>query len=294
LGDAWSRRLHESWDTGSTNNGDEGHRLHAMTGPASSNGADAAMNAYYETRARMTEYMPGAYAREGAAGTGLWVSTIPAPEFNVVSVGHRRDLREAEAFAREISGTGLPWSFQVRGDAGPDLNTLAARYGKTGTSTQPLLRWDAGSLPARPAALPAGAAVRKVSGKDSGVFAAALAAGFEVPEDVAGLLAQPDLLDAPGITGFLLELHGEAVATGLNVLAGQYAGMYSGSVPPVHRGNGYYRALVAARLADAVARGARHAVATNTPMSRPLFESVGFGLVLTWTYLTPAPARGHD
>jgi N-acetylglutamate synthase-like GNAT family acetyltransferase len=64
--------------------------------------------------------------------------------------------------------------------------------------------------------------------------------------------------------------------------------MYCGSVPPRYRGNGYYRALVTARLADAVARGARHAFSFNTPMSRPLFEAVGFRRVETWTYLAPA------
>ena len=140
-----------------------------MTGPAGSDAADAAVNAYYETRARVTEYIPGAYAREGAARTWLMVTTIPDPELNVVSVGHRRDLREVEALAREIATTGVPWSFQVRGDVDPELKRLATGYGKTGTSTQPLLLWDAGSL--------------------------------------------PDLLDAPGITGFLLDLRGEAVAT---------------------------------------------------------------------------------
>lgn len=31
----------------------------------------AAVNAYYETEARATEYMPGAYARKGARGTRL-------------------------------------------------------------------------------------------------------------------------------------------------------------------------------------------------------------------------------
>jgi predicted acetyltransferase len=97
-----------------------------------------------------------------------------------------------------------------------------------------------------------------------------------------------------GVTGLadraaVLELRGEAVATGINVLAVRYAGMFGGSVLPGHRGNGYYRALVTARLADAVARGARHAVAMNSPMSRPLFESLGFRLAETRIVLSPAP-----
>jgi GNAT superfamily N-acetyltransferase len=258
-----------------------------MTGLAEAE-ADAAVNAYYQTQARLTEYMPGAYVREGAAGTRLMVTTLPEPEFNVVSVGHGRDLREVDVFAQEMSATGVPWSIQVRGAVDPELKKLAARYGKTGTTTRPLLLWDARSLAALTAVVPDGATVREVPGKDSEVFAAALAAGFGIPEEVMRVLSRPDLLDAPGITGFVLELRGEAVATGINVVVGHRVGMFSGSVPPRYRGNGYYRALVTARLADAVARGARHAVATNSPMSRPLFESLGFRLAQTWTYLTPA------
>jgi GNAT superfamily N-acetyltransferase len=255
----------------------------------SSAAANAAVNAYYETGARLTECVPGAYARRGTGGTWLVVTTIPDAELNMVSVGRDRDLGEVEAFAQEMSAPGVPWCFQVRGEPDPEVERLAARYGKTGASTHPLLLWDAGSLSALPTAVPDGTTVRKLTGAESGVFADALAAGFGVPEAIARLLAQPSMLDAPGITGFVLDLHGEAVATGLNVMAGDYVGMYSGSVPPRHRGNGYYRALVTARLAYAVAHGARYAISRNSPMSRPLFESVGFRLAETWTYLTPAP-----
>jgi predicted acetyltransferase len=76
------------------------------------------------------------------------------------------------------------------------------------------------------------------------------------------------------------------VATGFNIAAGDHVGMFNGSVPPQHRGNGFYRALVTARLRHAVASGARYAFAQNTPMSRPLYESLGFRLAETWTYLT--------
>lgn len=247
------------------------------------------LNAYYETKSRVTKYIPGAFALKGVKGTRLVATTRPDPELNMVAVGHGRDLREVEAFAEELSATSVPWSFQVRGDVDPELKELAVRYGKTCTNTYPLLLWDAGSLPALPAALPDGAAVRKISGDDSEAFAAALAAGFQAPKDIARLTCLPAFLDDPGVTGFVLDLNGETVAIGINVLAGHYAGMYSGSVPPRHRGNGYYRALVSARLADAVACGARYAFSTNTPMSRPLFESLGFRLAATLTHLNPAP-----
>lgn len=260
-----------------------------MTGLSDDAAADAAVNAYYETEARATQHIPGAYVREGAAGTRLVVWTIPDPKLNVVRVDGGWDPREVEDFARELSSRGLPWGIQVRGDADPELAALGARYGRTGTSRTPLLRADAAAaLSALPAALPLGATVRVTTGQNGDEFAAMLAAGFEIPEDVARLMASPGLLDAPGITGFLLDLHGEPVATGLNVLVNDRVGIYCASVLPGHRGNGYYRALLASSLAHAVARGAKHAVSTNTPMSRPLFESAGFRLATTWTNLVPS------
>jgi hypothetical protein len=257
-----------------------------MTELISSAAANAAVSAFYETIIRLTEYVPGAYERQGAAGTRLLYTTFPVPELNAVCVDHERDLGEVEAFAREMSATGMPWSIQVRGEAGPELTELAARYGRTAASTQPLLLWDAESLSALPTAVPHGATVRKVPGTEAKVFATALSAGFGMPKDVANVMSPPALFDAPGMTGFVLDVHGEAVATGFNVMVGDHVGMYNGSVPPWHRGNGYYRALVTARLADAVACGARHAFALNSPMSRPLYESLGFRLAETWTYLT--------
>jgi GNAT superfamily N-acetyltransferase len=259
-----------------------------MTEPISPAVVNATLSAYFETMTRLTEYLPGAYARQGDAGTRLIFTTIPVAELNAVWVGHNPDLDEVEAFAREISAAGVPWSIQIRGEVDPGLEKLANQYGRTVASSHPLLLWHAESLSTLPAATAHGAHVRKLSGAEQKLFAATLAEGFGMPEDIAGMLASPPLLDAPGITAFVLDLAGEAVATGLNVLAGDHAGMYCGSVPPRYRGNGYYRALVTARLADAVARGARHAFSLNTPMSRPLFEAVGFRRIETWTYLAPA------
>ncbi|MFE4824636.1 GNAT family N-acetyltransferase [Streptomyces sp. NPDC056704] len=256
-----------------------------MPDSISNTATDAAVSAFHQAIARLTELIPGAYTRHGAAGTRLVFTTFPVATLNTVCVGRERDLDEVEGFAEELSAAGAPWSIQVRGEVDPMLRQLAARYGRTGITALPLLVWDAESLAT---ALPKGAAVRKVSGAEAEVFANALAAGFGMPTEVARLLALSALLDAPDMNGYILDLHGEAVATGFNVIAGDHVGMFNGSVAPQYRSNGYYRALVMARLQDAVASGARHAFAQNTPMSRPLYESLGFRLAETWTYLTPA------
>ncbi|WP_431961665.1 GNAT family N-acetyltransferase [Actinacidiphila sp. bgisy160] len=250
--------------------------------------SSAAVDALDGAMERLTDFLPGAFTRQGPKGGRLVCTGLPVALLNTVRTGPGQDPRETGSLAEELSATGLPWSMQVRGEADPELTTLAARFGLTSTTRLPLLAWDAASLPGLPAALPADGTVRKLSGEDSGRYSAALAAGFGMPGEIADAFALPALLDAPGMTAFTLDVAGEAVATGFNVLVGGHVGMFNGSVPPRHRGNGYYRALVTARLRDAVASGARHAVTQNSPMSRPLYESLGFRLVETWTYLTPA------
>jgi ribosomal protein S18 acetylase RimI-like enzyme len=265
-----------------------------MTEVIDSVSTDAAVRAWQESIALTTECVPGAYIRLGAMGTRLHFTTLPIPELNAVCVDHDRDLGEVDAFAAELSEHGLPWTIQVRGEVDLDLLRLAARHGRTATSTLPLNLWHLESPPVgnphrvTVREVPGDAEVREVSEAQAAVFSAALAAGFEMPREFADLMCPPALLADPGVTGFLLSLKGEAVATGINFVVGDHVAMFGGSVSPQHRRNGYYRTLVTARLAHAVAHGARHAVVQNTPASRPLYESLGFRLAETWTYLGSA------
>ncbi|WP_405585965.1 GNAT family N-acetyltransferase [Streptomyces sp. NBC_01190] len=259
-----------------------------MTQPIDSAATDAAVNALFATISRLVELSDGMRLRQGAAGTRLVFTGLPTASLNIVSVGPDADLGEVDAFAKEMSAMGAPWSIQSRGEVDSALLELAARHGRTSSSTLPLLIWDAELLPTVPASVPEGTTVREVRGDEAEVYAAALAAGFGMPKEVADLFSLPALLDAPDMTAFVLDLNGAAVATGFNIITGDQVGLYNGSVPPQHRGNGYYRALVAARLRHAAASGARYAFTQNTPMSRPLYESLGFQLAETWTYLTSA------
>jgi predicted aspartyl protease/GNAT superfamily N-acetyltransferase len=70
-----------------------------------------------------------------------------------------------------------------------------------------------------------------------------------------------------------------------------FAGLWGGSTLPEHRGRGLYRALVAARLAEARARpGVRFATVDALPTSRPILERLGFRrLTETRPYVLPAP-----
>jgi GNAT superfamily N-acetyltransferase len=56
----------------------------------------------------------------------------------------------------------------------------------------------------------------------------------------------------------------------------QFAGLWGGATLASHRGKGYYTALVAARLQEALQHGVRFLYIDASPMSRPILERRGF------------------
>lgn len=62
-----------------------------------------------------------------------------------------------------------------------------------------------------------------------------------------------------------------------------FGGLYGGATRTTHRGQGWYRAVVAARARDAEALGARYLMVDALPTSRPILERLGFErLTDTW------------
>ncbi len=65
-----------------------------------------------------------------------------------------------------------------------------------------------------------------------------------------------------------------------------FAGLYSGGTVPDYRGRGAYRALVAARAAEALRRGYRYLTVDARETSRPILQRLGFQALATirgWT-----------
>jgi hypothetical protein len=62
-----------------------------------------------------------------------------------------------------------------------------------------------------------------------------------------------------------------------------FAGLYGGGTIATHRGQGFYRATVAARARDAIAAGAKFLIVDALPTSRPILQRLGFEqLTQTW------------
>ncbi|MEQ4208390.1 GNAT family N-acetyltransferase [Actinopolymorpha sp. B9G3] len=99
--------------------------------------------------------------------------------------------------------------------------------------------------------------------------------GGDEPTDAEIDKQYDNLGDEPGL--FLARHADEPAGSGGYTLAGPVARLWGAGVLPALRGNGAYRALVAARLRDAVARGVTLAlVHANVGTSAPILRRLGF------------------
>lgn len=88
---------------------------------------------------------------------------------------------------------------------------------------------------------------------------------------------------APRLNDGSLEIYvayadGKPICSGrLELMPGRaFAGLYGGGTDPAWRGRGVYRAVVAARAAEARARGVRYLTVDALETSRPILEQLGF------------------
>jgi GNAT superfamily N-acetyltransferase len=185
----------------------------------------------------------------------------------------------AAAVAREaahFAGRGVQW--KVHGHDGPP--NLAAELANAGfepddVETFLVLDTEEAMPPLSP---PPGVEVREVTdraGIEALVAVSNAAFGREEPwraDQLEGRLADPTQ------ALFVAFLDGEPVSSGrLELAPGKsFAGLYGGGTVPAHQRRGVYRALVAARAAEARRRGHRFLAVDARETSRPILERLGF------------------
>lgn len=98
---------------------------------------------------------------------------------------------------------------------------------------------------------------------------AAIAFGGPEPNE-----SQP--VDDPNHVVYLAYVDGQPVARASASFGEHAVSLFGGATLPEARGRGAYRALVAARWEDAVARGTPTLVTQASPMSRPILGALGF------------------
>lgn len=194
------------------------------------------------------------------------------------------DLTDADADAviaaetdREVGY--LEWK-HYRGDRPADLPERLTAAGLTAEGPETVLVADLAELPpADPA--PDGIRVAPVddeAGLDALVAVHREVFGDDVHPGTRSAVQSSLALDPRPVEAVVAWAGDRPVAAGrIEFSAGRdFAGLFGGGTAEDWRGRGVFRALVAVRAARARERGVRYLYVDAVPMSRPIFERLGF------------------
>jgi GNAT superfamily N-acetyltransferase len=254
--------------------------------------ADRAAKALIAALRLLADSLPGMHEQQVAPGVISLMSGLPMATLNgVLSDAVRPDVTALDRAAARVAGLPLPWSIQFRGEPEPAAARVAARYGLTARTTSPLMVYHpAPDRPTPPARASAAASVLVADAGDRAEYAAALADGFEAPPEIMAPFSSPEAFALPGAVPYLAREDGQVVAVGFGVFGKRIAGVFNIATVPAYRGRGYGRALTSRIVADGVARGADLAYLQSSEDGYPLYQSMGFRTVETWTYLLTEPS----
>ena len=206
----------------------------------------------------------------------LWMGRGDAPGWNVAQ-RFRLGVDEIEQVRAEIYGalrakgrTACTWEIGSSATPGDLVDQLLAR-GLVDDEPTPLAIGMV--LTEAPAQGPVDVEVRRAETHEEFLASeqiAAIAFGGPVPTEVAPHDPDPDNVV------YLAYADGKPVARASGSFGEHAVSLFGGSTLPEARGRGAYRALVAARWADAVQRGTPVLVTQAGPMSRPILAQLGF------------------
>jgi hypothetical protein len=206
----------------------------------------------------------------------LWMGQGDEPGWNVaqrfrLQADEVEEVRaELHKILRKRGRTGLTWEIGTHATPG-DLTDRLLALGLVDDEPTPLAVGMVLTDP--PPASPPGVEVRRAETAEERLASARIAAiafGGPVPTE------PPPPSDDPNNVVYLASFDGRPVARASASFGEQAVSLFGGSTLPEARGRGAYRALVAARWEDAVARGTPALVTQASPMSRPILSSLGF------------------
>jgi len=205
----------------------------------------------------------------------LWMGSGDEPGWNVaqrfrLQADEVAEVREEiHAILRAKGRTACTWEVGTHATPGDLVDRLLA-LGIVDDEPTPLAVGMV--LTEQPAQAPLDVEVRRAETYDEQLAAARIAAiAFGMPEPCEVSIE----LD-PNNVVYLAFVDGEPVARGSAAFGEHAVSLFGGSTLPEARGRGAYRALVAARWEEAVARGTPVLVTQASPMSRPILEQLGF------------------
>jgi GNAT superfamily N-acetyltransferase len=193
-----------------------------------------------------------------------------------LSAGEAGEAARREAAYFCDLGEAVEWKvFSHDGPEGLEDALAAAGFVADEPETFLALDLEATALPLDPVA---GIEVRRVSdraGIEDLVVANTAAFGAAEPWRVEALAPR---LDDGSLGLYVAYADGKPISSGrLELAQGRaFAGLYGGGTDPAWRGRGVYRALVAARAAEARELGVRYLFVDARETSRPILERLGF------------------
>ncbi len=206
----------------------------------------------------------------------LWMGRGDEPAWNVaqrfrLEPGEIVEARaEIHEHLRARGKTGCTWEVGSHATP-PDLAERLRELGLVDDEPTPLAVGMVLTDP--PVQADDGVEVRPVETPEEHLASERIAAiAFGMPEPTAPRPHVPD----PDNVVYLAYVDGEPVARGSAAFGPDGVTLFGGSTLPEARGRGAYRALVAARWREAVARGTPALVTQASPMSRPILAGLGF------------------
>ncbi len=209
--------------------------------------------------------------------------------YSCLTAGNADAIIEREV--AHFEGLGLDFEWKVYSHDEPaDLKDRLAAYGFEAEDAEAILVLD---ITAAPAALLGAvpAEVQRLAGPEQvDEVVKVLTAVWQVDHSALGERLAEDLLEPGRLSVYVARVGGQpaSVAWIYYHPDNSFASLWGGSTLPDYRQRGLYSALLAARLQEARQRGVRFLTVDASPMSRPILEKHGFGLI---TYAHPRQWR---
>jgi GNAT superfamily N-acetyltransferase len=203
-------------------------------------------------------------------------------KLTMVSWSHLNEANAEEVIAGELAhpraeNSSFEWKFYIH-DNPPDLLARLQQHDLKAGPTEAVMIYD---LVAGPPPCPAGnCTVRKITHPnqiDHYRRVAEEALGQDYSR-ISGYLLEGLQRNSTDHVGYISYVNNEPVSIGRLYThpLSAFGGLYGGITREAYRGRGFYRAIIAARAADAIELGARYLLVDALPTSRPILERLGF------------------
>jgi GNAT superfamily N-acetyltransferase len=252
-------------------------------------GGDRVSAVFEELWQQMIADAPERFWRQLGYGVVAFVSEIPAPSMNGVFVFRNDvDVHQVRTLLMEVSRANVPFCLQARPALRGALAGVADELGMVPDEDVPLMVLE-DPTPLRSAAQLDGLTVRLLAEGEQAVHEDLLAAGFEIPSEMARTITR-FMGAVPGLREFVGEVAGTGVTTAVTLPSSDASfGVFNVATPPEQRRHGYGAAVTASAALYGLDRGATFAWLQSSVAGFLVYQRLGFQVVESWpVWVTPS------